>query len=108
VPEEVRREVLDHLYELLNIANHDKRLKTYYPLLLDNDHGHLAETWHGVPDLIEAGVISVEDAAARKEGFLKLLKSDYENVKRLTRVVDVPGLIRAGLISKDDLASSRP
>jgi len=62
VLETVKREVLDQLYELLHIAN-DERLKTYY-LLLDNDHGHLAETWRDVSGLIEAGVISREEAAA--------------------------------------------
>jgi len=63
VLETVKREVLDQLYELLHIAN-DERLKTYYLLLLDNDHGHLAETWRDVSGLIEAGVISREEAAA--------------------------------------------
>jgi len=64
VPEEVRREVLDQLYELLSNAHHAEGLKTYYLLLLDNDHGHLAETWRDVSGLIEAGVISREEAAA--------------------------------------------
>ena len=65
VPQQVRREILDQLYALLNIIcpglPHDERLKTYYLLLLGNDHGHLAETWRHVPELIDAGVISKED-----------------------------------------------
>jgi len=74
LPEKVRREVLDQLYELLDIIrpglSPDEALKTYYLLLLGSNHGHLAETWGDLPDLIRAGVISVEEAAAHKKRFL--------------------------------------
>jgi len=107
LPEEVRREVLDQLYELLDIANHDKGLKTYYLLLLDNDHRHIDNTWDYVPFLIHAGVISREDAAARKEGFLELLESaTNEDVKRYAWG-DVRDLIEAGAISKKDAAARK-
>jgi len=85
----------------------DEALKTYYLLLLDNDHGHLAETWSSVPRLIKAGAISREEAADRKEGFLELLESADEEVK-LSAWRILPRLIEAGVISKEDLASSRP
>ena len=69
---------------------------------MDNDHEYLVETWIHVPDLIYAGVISREDAAAHKEGFLELLESDDEEVKESARD-DVHYLIEDGVISKEDL-----
>jgi len=104
VPEEVRREVLDQLYELLQIAKYDERLKTYYLLLLDNDHGYLDETWSSVPDLIRAGVISKEDAAARKKGFLELLENVVTKMDAWGMISD---LIEAGVISKEDAAARK-
>jgi len=106
VRKEVRREVLDQLYELLNIANRDERLKTYYLLLLDNDHEHLAETWSSVPRLIDAGVISWEDAAAHKEGFLEMLESDDDSTKVSAWDI-IPRLIDAGVISWEDAAAHK-
>jgi len=58
-----------------------------------------------VPHLIEAGVISKEEAAARKEGFLELLELNDEAVKGFAWI-EVPHLIEAGVISKEDLTSS--
>jgi len=111
VPKEIRREVLDQLYELLNIIclglSPDETLKPYYLLLLGNNHGHLAETWSDIPDLIKAGVISKEEAVAHKEGFLELLESNDVWTKRFARMY-VYVLILAGVISKKDLTSFPP
>jgi len=51
-------------------------------LLESNDEKVKVLAWLDVPYLIEAGVISVEDAAAHKEGFLELLKSDDEEMMK--------------------------
>jgi len=127
VPEEIRREVLDQLYEILqyykvyevfiyelfddvdldfNFAKYDERVKTYYLLLLDYDHWPPFKIWSSVPNMIEAGVISKEDAAARKEGFLKMLESN--NVGTKTNAWRyVSRLIGVGAISKEDAAARK-
>jgi len=110
VPEEVGREVLVQLYELIGILNVysflDERLKTYYLLLLGNDHGNFVDTWIYVPDLIEAGAISKEEAVVHKKGFLKLLESTDEWTKSLAWH-HVPRLIRAGVISRKEAVAHK-
>jgi hypothetical protein len=109
--EEVRREVLGQLYELLAIihafdSRPDDGLKAYYLLLLGNDHGQLAPMWGRVPDLIKAGLISGEEAAAHKERLLELLESGDERWRSLAWR-DVPRLIEAGLISGEEAAAHK-
>jgi hypothetical protein len=110
LPEEVRREVLDLLDELLGTIDFirseedlspDERLQTYYLLLLDNDYGHFARRWLGVIFLIRDGVISREEAVAHNKGFLELLESTDESIK-WSAWDQVPDLIRAGVISKEE------
>jgi hypothetical protein len=106
VPGEVRRKVLDQLYELLDIIDAglfpDKRLKTYYLLPLDNYYGYLNQKWFKVYDLIQAGVISKEEAAAHKKSLLELLESIDESTK-LSMWHLIADLIQAGVISKEDV-----
>jgi hypothetical protein len=113
VPEGVRREVLGQLYELLVISGafrfylyRGNRLKAYYLLLLGNDHGQLAHMWGRVPDLIEAGMISGEEAAAHKERFMELLGSGDERVRAQAWYV-VHHLIEAGVISGEEAAAHK-
>jgi len=63
--------------------------------------------WSSVPRLIRAGVISKEDVAAHKEGFLELLES-VDVWRKRSAWSSVPDLIEAGVISKEDLTSSPP
>jgi len=77
-------------------------------LLESNNEGVKESAWKYAPDLIEAGLISKEEVAARKEGFLELLESNDEGVKWFARNIILPRLIEAGLISKEDLTSSPP
>jgi len=106
VPGEVRRKVLDQLYELLDIIDAglfpDKRLKTYYMLLLDNYYGYLNQKWFKVYDLIKLGVISKEEAVAHKNSFLELLESIDERTKS-SAWDKVPDLIKLGVISEEDV-----
>jgi len=110
LPEEVRREVLDLLDELLGTIDFirseedlspDERLQTYYLLLLDNDYGHFARRWLGVIFLIRDGVISREEAVAHNKGFLELLESTDESIK-WSAWDRVPDLIEDGVISKEE------
>jgi len=80
--------------------------RNFERLLKSNDKEVKALAWLVAPYLIEAGVISKEEVAAYKEGFLDLLESNDEDKKWFAWSI-IPDLIEAGVISKEDAAAHK-